>query len=82
MARWTVGFWVAAVIALGAVGPAASASAGGSQEFSAQSRPHVTIHPRRVQPGPHAKRHCVSWLQKEYRVSGTVITPQMRCWWR
>jgi hypothetical protein len=33
-------------------------------------------------PGPNAVRQCVSWLQPEYRLSGTVVTPQMRCWWQ
>ncbi|MCC6891059.1 MAG: hypothetical protein IT536_21230 [Hyphomicrobiales bacterium] len=33
-------------------------------------------------PGPNAVRHCRSWLATEYRVSGTVVTPQMRCWWQ
>jgi hypothetical protein len=32
-------------------------------------------------PGRNAVRQCVSWLQPEYRPSGTVVTPQMRCWW-
>jgi hypothetical protein len=50
-------------------------------EFSAQSRPRITVHPRRTRPGPNAKRYCRSWLAKEYRVSGPVIVPQMRCWW-
>jgi hypothetical protein len=53
-----------------------------SREFAAQrKRPRVTIYPRRVYPGPYAKRQCYSWLVTEYRVSGTVVTPQMRCWW-
>jgi hypothetical protein len=59
-------------------------SSGGSRytcEFSAQSRPRVTIHPRPTRPGPNSKRYCRSWLAKEYRVSGPVIVPQMRCWW-
>ena len=42
-------------------------------------RPHVIIRPRRL--GPDARRICQSWLAQEYRPSGTVITPQMRCWW-
>jgi hypothetical protein len=46
-----------------------------------KKRPHVTIYPRRIYPGPNAKRQCRSWLTKEYRVSGPVIVPQMRCWW-
>jgi hypothetical protein len=53
-----------------------------TRELSAQKkRPRVTIYPRRVYPGPYAKRQCYSWLVTEYRVSGTVVTPQMRCWW-
>jgi hypothetical protein len=53
-----------------------------AREFAAQKkRPRVTIYPRRVYPGPYAKRQCYSWLATEYRVSGTVVTPQMRCWW-
>jgi hypothetical protein len=33
-------------------------------------------------PGPGYKRQCSSWLATENRVAGTVITPQMRCWWQ
>jgi hypothetical protein len=33
-------------------------------------------------PGPGFVRQCTSWLATEYRVSGPVITPQMRCWWQ
>jgi hypothetical protein len=51
-------------------------------ELAAQKkRPHVTIYPRRVYPGPNAKRQCRAWLAQEFRVSGPVIVPQMRCWW-
>jgi hypothetical protein len=54
-----------------------------THEFAAQKkRPRVTIYPRRVYPGPYAKRQCYSWLVTEYRISGPVITPQMRCWWQ
>jgi hypothetical protein len=61
----------------------ALASDGGryTYEFAAQSRPRITIRPRWVYPGRNAKRYCRSWLAKEYRVSGPVIVPQMRCWW-
>lgn len=31
-------------------------------------------------PGP-AYRQCEDWYLTEYRPSGTVITPQMRCRW-
>jgi hypothetical protein len=32
-------------------------------------------------PGPNAQRDCVSWLQPEYRLTGTVIVPRLRCRW-
>jgi len=51
------------------------------ERVAQKKRPRVTIYPRRVYPGPNAIRQCRSWLAKEYRVSGPVIVPQMRCWW-
>jgi hypothetical protein len=46
----------------------------------AQSRPpRIIVTPRRLRP--NAKRHCRSWLVKEYRASGTVIVPRMSCYW-
>ena len=55
-----------------------------AQEFAAQTvrRPHIVIRPRRIEPGPNAKRYCRFWLAKEYRVSGPVIVPQQQCRWR
>jgi hypothetical protein len=47
-----------------------------THEFAAQSRPSIVIRPRH-----RAERHCRSWLVKEYRISGPVIVPRMRCWW-
>jgi hypothetical protein len=32
-------------------------------------------------PGPNAKRECVDRYVTEYRPSGAVIVPQMRCRW-
>jgi hypothetical protein len=58
-----------------------SNAAASTRELAAQSRPRIIVHPRRVYPGPYAKRYCYAWLRTEYRLSGTVITPQMRCWW-
>lgn len=81
MPKWTIGWLAALVVAFGAVSPALSAPADRAQELAARSRPHIIVHPRRFEPGPNAKRRCVSWLEKQYRVSGTVIVPQMRCWW-
>lgn len=64
-------------------------------EFSAQTRrrPRVRVTPNQpaaydyplpgeyAWPGPGYVRHCVDWYATEYRPSGTVITPQMRCRW-
>ena len=62
-------------------GGMAATGAGCTETAAQKKRPRVTIYPRRVYPGPYAKRQCYSWLVTEYRVSGPVITPQMRCWW-
>jgi hypothetical protein len=58
-----------------------SKSSHNTHEFAAQARPRVTIYPRRTHPRPNSLRHCRFWLAKEYRVSGPVVVPQMRCWW-
>jgi hypothetical protein len=66
-------------------------------EFSAQSRqekvrPRIRVQPRQPiaseflpyeygRPGPGAVRQCVDWYATEYRPSGTVVTPQIRCRW-
>lgn len=53
-----------------------------THEFSAQSaRPHITVYPRSSSPGRNAVRQCRATLVREYRVSGTVVVPRMRCWW-
>lgn len=33
-------------------------------------------------PGPNAVRECRAWYAEEYRLSGPVVVPHMRCWWR
>ena len=48
-------------------------------------RPRIVITPQQgyrvVEPPPTARRYCRSWLAQEFRPSGTVIVPQMQCWW-
>ena len=51
-------------------------------------RPHVhqparvRVHPlAQSTPGPESVRQCSFWLATEYRPGGTVIVPQMHCWW-
>lgn len=36
----------------------------------------------RYNPGPNAVRDCNATYVREYRPSGTVITPRMNCYWR
>ncbi len=67
-----------------------------SQATTMRTRPRIRIYPRYPRrpyttlyplpygvdyPGPNAVRQCVSRLVPEYRPSGTVIVPRMRCWW-
>lgn len=61
----------------------------GQTEVAVPRRPRVRRAPTRIRvyplpygyPGPNAVRQCTSWLAQEYRPSGTVIVPRMRCWW-
>jgi hypothetical protein len=39
------------------------------------------VYPR-YNPGPNAVRDCSATYVREYRPSGTVITPRMNCYWR
>lgn len=53
-------------------------------DISAQSRRrparvYIYGEPRRLPP--NAVRQCRAWYAPEYRLSGTVITPRMQCWW-
>ncbi len=66
----------------GVLQPAAADPADHRQDLSAQSRPHITVHPRDRRLGPNAKRECRSWLAQEYRVSGPVVVPRQQCRWK
>lgn len=82
-----------AVLAVMAGGPAVVTAVQASEvvrsaaplDVSAQSRrprTRIIVTPRQYgYPGPGAVRHCRSWLNQEVRPSGTVIVPQMHCWW-
>ena len=34
-----------------------------------------------IAPRPLLYRRCVDWYELQNRPSGTVLYPQMRCWW-
>jgi len=40
--------------------------------------PRIEITPR-LRPLPY--RRCIDWYELQNRPSGTVLYPQMRCWW-
>ena len=69
----------------GAAENATPAPAGDSAAAKpARARPpaRIRVHPlAQSYPGPDAVRQCTAWLAPEYRPSGTVIVPKMRCWW-
>jgi hypothetical protein len=70
-------------LAVGVATPALAAKSGDdTAEISAQRRARLTVYPAARYPGPNATRHCESWLARENRPSGPVLTPQMRCYWR
>lgn len=86
---------VSSALALAAPLQARDAGLRAPAEFSAQERqrPRIRVQPQPPAwayprpddyswpaPGP-AYRQCEDWYQTEYRPSGTVITPQMRCRW-
>ena len=60
------------------------------QDGALRRRPRVRIYREddvpnvypRYNPGPNAVRDCTAFYVQEFRPSGTVITPRMRCFWR
>jgi hypothetical protein len=71
-----------------------SAEASGVTDVSAQRRRPLRrvpiyrsnqwepdVYPR-YNPGPNAVRDCTATYVREFRPSGTVITPRMNCYWR
>ncbi len=48
---------------------------------SALPVPHRVRRRIEVYPRPLLYRRCVDWYELQHRPSGTVLYPQMRCWW-
>lgn len=82
-------FTVLMVLALtGATAPAVATPVKGHatdistvEDFTAQRRYRTIATRLEVFPSSRQVRRCVDWYQIERRPSGTVLTPQMRCWW-
>jgi hypothetical protein len=73
------------VVLLAPFGSAASPAH--AQQTSPIAEPSLTTPPaparRRIEinPRPLLYRRCVDWYELQHRPSGTVLYPQMRCWW-
>ncbi|HXX51041.1 MAG TPA: hypothetical protein VEI98_07125 [Xanthobacteraceae bacterium] len=81
-------FFVIAILAALGIGLAPSTRA---QQASPVAEPSLTTPPappprysrRRlvINPPPLLYRRCIDWYELQNRPSGTVLYPQMRCWW-
>jgi hypothetical protein len=45
------------------------------------SPPRYVRRPIEIHPRPLLYRRCADWYELQNRPSGTVLYPQMRCWW-
>jgi hypothetical protein len=67
--------------------PGAAQHAAAQTQSSPMTRPSQLAPPRyappriEIYPRPPLYRRCVDWYELQYRPSGTVLYPQMRCWW-
>jgi hypothetical protein len=66
----------------------AAAAPAHAQQTAPIAEPSLTTPPpprsaRRIviNPRPLLYRRCVDWYELQHRPSGTVLYPQMRCWW-
>jgi len=56
--------------------PSPFAQNGPSVSPPGPARRRIEIYPR-----PLLYRRCIDWYEIQHRPSGTVLYPQMRCWW-
>ena len=83
--RWGAIAAVAALPLFGTVPQAAAQTSPlghGGHAVSLPATPPARGRPRiEIRPGRPLYRRCVDWYELQYRPSGTVLYPQMRCWW-
>jgi hypothetical protein len=69
-------------VALPAVAQTTSSVAGpGLGTLPPSPPPRFARHRIEIYPGRQLYRRCVDWYELQPRPSGTVLYPQMRCWW-
>ena len=67
---------LAALVLLGATPAFAQGS-----PLASPRPPRYVRHRIEIYPGRLLYRRCVDWYELQNRPSGTVLFPQMRCWW-
>jgi hypothetical protein len=76
------GLWPLAPAVAQNAGAAENSDSAAQRPVRAHQPARIRVHPlAQSYPGPDAVRQCAAWLAPEYRPSGTVIVPKMRCWW-
>jgi hypothetical protein len=72
------------IMALAAPAILSAAQHAAAQTFAQPNQPPAARYARpriEINPAPLIYRRCVDWYELQYRPSGTVLYPQMRCWW-
>jgi hypothetical protein len=76
-----------ALVALPLIGTTMQASAQpvssplGGPALASPPPPRYVRHRIEIYPGRLLYRRCVDWYELQHRPSGTVLYPQMHCWW-
>jgi hypothetical protein len=70
-----------AALLIGAASPARAQQTSPIAEPSLTTPPATRAGRIEIHPRPLLYRRCVDWYELQHRPSGTVLYPQMRCWW-
>ncbi len=70
-----------ALVLLGATPPVFAQGSPLAGPALAGPPPRYVRHRIEINPGRLLYRRCVDWYELQHRPSGTVLYPQMRCWW-
>jgi hypothetical protein len=78
--RLSTGVALAALL-IGAASPARAQQTSPIAEPSLTTPPATRAGRIEIHPRPLLYRRCIDWYELQHRPSGTVLYPQMRCWW-
>ena len=70
-----------AALLIGAASPARAQQTSPIAEPSLTTPPATRAGRIEIHPRPLLYRRCIDWYELQHRPSGTVLYPQMRCWW-